>query len=65
MATVIPEGEALKRAIKWISSNLEASPETPVQRLVADAVTRFDLSPKDADFLSDFYRKVKTHDTPS
>ena len=59
MATVIPEREALRRAIKWISAHLETGPETPVQRLVSEAVTRFDLSPKDADFLAEFYRKAK------
>ena len=64
MATVIPEGEAIRRAIKWISSHLDANPDAPVQKLVNEAVSRFDLSPKDAEFLTSFYRKAKA-DNPS
>jgi hypothetical protein len=57
MATVMPEGEAIRRAIKWISAELNENPEKPVQKLVNEAVSRFDLSPKDSEFLSSFYRK--------
>ena len=59
MATVIPEGEAIRRAIKWISSHLDVNPDAPVQKLVNEAVARFDLSPKDAEFLAGFYRQAK------
>ena len=64
MATVIPEGESIRRAIKWISSHLDANPDAPVQKLVNEAVARFDLSPKDTEFLTSFYRKAKA-DHPS
>lgn len=60
MANVMPEGEALRRAVKWISSQLEENPETPAQKLVHEAVLRFDLSPKETEFLMDFYRKAKS-----
>ena len=60
MTTVMPEGEAIRKAVKWISAHLEEKPGSPPQKLVQDAVLRFDLSPKEAEFLIEFYRKVKT-----
>ena len=63
MAAIMPEGEAIRKAVKWISENLQDYPNKSVQKLINEAVMRFDLSPKDAEFLTDFYRKVKT-DTP-
>ncbi|MCE5333363.1 MAG: hypothetical protein LLG06_02115 [Desulfobacteraceae bacterium] len=57
MATIIPEGDAIRRAVKWVSAELNHDPSKPVQKLVNEAVLRFDLSPKDAEFLSSFYGK--------
>lgn len=59
MATVMPEGDAIRKAIKWISSELLEDPDKPVQKLINEAVTQFDLSPKDTEFLINFYRKDK------
>jgi hypothetical protein len=56
----MPEGEAIRKAVKWISGNLQDDPNKSVQKLINEAVMRFDLSPKDAEFLTDFYRKGKT-----
>jgi hypothetical protein len=56
MTTVMPEGDALRKAIKWISSEIDEDKGKPLQKLVNEAVARFDLSPKDAEFLSSFYR---------
>lgn len=56
MATVIPEGENIKRAIKWVSINIEEDGNQPVKQLVQKAIFKFDLSPKDADFLAGFFR---------
>lgn len=60
MSTIMPEGEDLQRAIKWISSNLEDNPNQPIFPLVEKAVFKFDLSPKDSDFLMSFFRKRKS-----
>jgi hypothetical protein len=60
VTSVMPEGEAIRRAVKWISANLEEKPGASPQKLVQDAVLRFDLSPKEAEFLLEFYRKIKT-----
>jgi hypothetical protein len=57
MATIVPEGEEVQRAIKWISANLDENPNQPKSKLIEQAVFKFDLSPKDADFLLNFYSK--------
>jgi hypothetical protein len=59
MTTVMPEGEALRRAVKWISAELSDNPDVSLQKLLNEAVTRFDLSPKDTDFLTSFYKQEK------
>jgi hypothetical protein len=59
MATIMPEGEAIRKAVKWISDKLLDDPNKSVQKLINEAVMRFDLSPKDAVFLTDFYGKGK------
>jgi hypothetical protein len=55
MHDLLPEGEDVRRAVKWVSGNLQEDPEQPVQALVQKAIFKFDLSPKDADFLIRFY----------
>lgn len=57
MATIIPEGDAIRRAVKWVSAELNHDPSKSAQKLVNEAVLRFDLSPKDAEFLTAFYKK--------
>ena len=57
MHDLLPEGEDLRRAVKWVSANIQENPDQPVQKFVNEAVFKFDLSPKDAEFLSRFYRK--------
>lgn len=64
MTTIMPEGEAIRKAVKWISGELQEDPNKSRQKLINDAILRFDLSPKDAEFLTEFYRKGKT-DAPS
>jgi hypothetical protein len=61
MTTIMPEGENIRKAVKWISSELQENPTKSLQKLVNDAVLRFDLSPKDAEFLTSFYRKDSTN----
>ncbi|MFQ5632650.1 MAG: hypothetical protein ACE5I1_28105 [bacterium] len=59
MSTIMPEGEAVRRAVSWISENLKDEPAASVQKLVNEAITRFDLSPKDSVALMHFYRDVQ------
>jgi hypothetical protein len=55
MHDLLPEGEELRRAVKWISGNIQENPGQPVQPLVHKAIFKFDLSPRDAEFLIRFY----------
>jgi hypothetical protein len=57
MTTIMPESEILQKAIKWISSNLEDNQNQPLQKLIDQAVFKFDLSPKDADFINKFFHE--------
>ena len=59
MHDILPEGEDLRRAVKWVSGNLQESPGQPVQPLVHEAIFKFDLSPKDGEFLTRFFRQRK------
>jgi hypothetical protein len=59
MTTIMPEGKAASKAVKWISGELQEDPNRSIQILINDAVLHFDLSPKEAEFLSEFYRKDK------
>jgi hypothetical protein len=49
--TILPEGEQLRRAIKWISDQRAADPEASLFKLVEEACLKFDLPPKDEEFL--------------
>jgi len=55
---VQPEGEQVRKAIKWISAELQYGKEKKqVNKLVEEACSVFDLSPKEAEELANFYRK--------
>ena len=57
MTTVQPAGRNVREAIKWISENLkENGTQNPVE-LIEEAGSRFNLSPKDGEFLRSFYNK--------
>jgi len=57
MATIMPEGENIQKAIKWVSVNIEENPNQSIPKLVEKAVFKFDLSPVDTEFLIGFFRK--------
>ncbi|WP_305045086.1 hypothetical protein [Geoalkalibacter sp.] len=59
MSGLLPEGEDLRRAVRWVSEHLQENPGQPLGKLVQEAVFKFDLSPRDADFLIDFYHKAR------
>jgi hypothetical protein len=59
MSNTMPEGEEIRKAIKWVSANLEEHPDQPIGKLVEKAVFMFDLSPKDSEFLIGFFHKRK------
>jgi hypothetical protein len=58
--SILPEGEQLRRAVKWISDERIEHPEKKLSGLVGDACLKFDLSPKDAAFLVHFLAESDT-----
>ncbi len=56
---VLPEGEQLRRAIRWISSERQERASEPLSKLIQEACIKFDLSPSDAEFLVHFFSEEK------
>lgn len=57
MSTILPEGEEIRKAAKWIAEERKYNPENSnLDQLIQKACVQFDLSPKEAEFL---YRFVK------
>jgi hypothetical protein len=59
MATIQPQGESIRQAVKWISAELLEDPSKKVQKLIQEAALRFNLSPVEEEYLVSFYRKEK------
>lgn len=57
MHDLLPDGEELRRAVRWVSGNLQDNPGQPFQPLVQEAIFKFNLSPRDAEFLISFFRQ--------
>ena len=56
MATIVPEGKNVEQAIKWISENLKENQTQNPRKFIEEAGARFNLSPKDEEFLRSFYK---------
>jgi hypothetical protein len=56
---LIPHGEKIRNAVRWISEMSKEQPEKKIKEIIFEAEQRFDLSPKDCDFL---YRKFVCKD---
>ena len=59
MATIQPKGEKIREAVKWISAELLEDEKKRISLLIQDAALRFNLSPKEEDFLMSFYQEKK------
>ena len=57
--SIQPEGEDLRKAVKWISEERQENPQKNPQILVDEASLKFNLSPKDSQFLSRFVKEEK------
>ena len=52
--TVQPEGEEIRKAVKWVSDQRKFEPGKDLNKIIEKACIKFDLSPKEADFLRRF-----------
>jgi hypothetical protein len=55
--SVQPEGEDLRKATRWISDERLSNPKASLPNLIEQACVKFDLPPKDAEFLMRFFAK--------
>ncbi len=51
--TLQPQGERLRAAVRWISEECQEHPERSRRDIVWEAEQRFDLTPKECQFLND------------
>ena len=59
MSQIVPEGEAVRNAVKWISNECKENQESNINLLINHAAAKYNLSPKDEEFLRIFYLKKK------
>ena len=55
----MPQSELTRKAVAWISEMQTADEEKGLQGLIEEAAVRFNLGPKDVEFLQRFYREKK------
>ena len=48
---ILPAGDKMKKTLCWISEMLKNHPEKGRQQIISEAEIRFDLSPKECDFV--------------
>ncbi len=54
--SIHPEGENLRKAAKWISETLKYEAGKNHAKLIEEACLKFDLTPIDAEYLSNFLK---------
>jgi len=60
MTNIMPEGAMLRKAVQWISKTREEGGKTSLPFLIEQACVRFNLSPKDGEFLTRFFADPQT-----
>jgi len=56
MTVVGPEGENVRKAVQWISDKRQYEGGGPLVTIIEEASERFNLSPKDEEFLFRFFK---------
>lgn len=54
--TIHPPGDKIQKAVREFSELLEGNPENDRQKLLEKVVKKFDLSPKECDFLERHFK---------
>ena len=58
MTTVQPEGESLRKAVKWISEEEKAGSPKSRQQLIDAASLKFNLTPMEAEYLTRSFKDI-------
>jgi hypothetical protein len=56
MTTIMPQNELTRKAIAWICEKQQDGQDGELNILIEEAAARFNLSPKDVEFLQRFYK---------
>jgi hypothetical protein len=56
MPTIMPEGERVRQAVRFISAERQESDKKSIRKLIQEASLKFNLSPKEEQDLVNFYR---------
>ena len=59
MTTIQPDGEMLRKAVKWISEERQTDQSKKHQQMIEEAAIRFNLSPMEVEYLNNFLREDK------
>jgi hypothetical protein len=59
MTTIMPKGERVRQAVKWISAERMEDDKKPMKKLIQEAALKFNLSPKEELELTHFYREER------
>jgi hypothetical protein len=57
MPTIMPEGERVRQAVRFISSERMEDEKKPIRKLIQEASLKFNLSPKEEMELVNFYKE--------
>lgn len=58
MSTIPPQGEQIKKAVQYISETRKTDPDVNLVKLVDEVSLKYDLSPKDSEFLTRFVNET-------
>ncbi len=58
--SILPEGEQLRKAVRWISEERQSREDANLAKLINEACIKFDLSPADTEFLLRFFAEEKS-----
>ncbi len=57
--SIEPDGEQLRKAVEWVSEQVKENSEQNLSKIADSASFKFDLSPKDSEFLYRLCKKIK------
>lgn len=57
MTTIMPQSEMCRKAVAWIDEERRENPGTALTRLIEQAAQRFNLGPRDCQFLERFFKE--------
>ncbi len=54
MTTIMPEGEKIRKAVRWVSEKRQQEPDKSPSAIADEAILQFDLDPNESEYLIRF-----------